>query len=342
MPRPAKPPVRVKRAKAEVEKEFEQLREETEAARQTVDLKAEETAQIRAAEIREAVDGVTVEAVVARLSSLGLETSKALAGISGRLTAEVETLAMLREAVALERKELERLHKLDVAASALDQMVADYERQKQQLEAEMAAQRAAWEEETRAAERERKEQEEALRKQRQREIDDYEYKKTLERKKAQDRYDEETRQLEKSNREKQETLERGWQQREAAIKAAEQELARLRQEAEQFPVRLKKEADEAAARATQTAKADYERQIAFLKKDSETEKRLAEMRVKSLEDVVARQASQIAALEKQLDESKRQVQDIAVKAIEGASGARALSHINEIAMEQAKNRMPQG
>jgi hypothetical protein len=34
------------------------------------------------------------------------------------------------------------------------------------------------------------------------------------------------------------------------------------------------------------------------------------------------------------------VQDIAVKAIEGASGAKALSHINQI-MEQAKNR-PQG
>jgi ATP-dependent protease Clp ATPase subunit len=47
-------------------------------------------------------------------------------------------------------------------------------------------------------------------------------------------------------------------------------------------------------------------------------------------------------LEKQLEEAKRQVQEIAVKAIEGASGARALSHINEIAMEQAKHRMPQG
>jgi colicin import membrane protein len=35
------------------------------------------------------------------------------------------------------------------------------------------------------------------------------------------------------------------------------------------------------------------------------------------------------------------VQDIAVKAIEGASGSKALSHVNQIAMEQAKNR-PQG
>jgi len=37
-----------------------------------------------------------------------------------------------------------------------------------------------------------------------------------------------------------------------------------------------------------------------------------------------------------VDEAKQQVQDIAVKAIEGASGAKALAHINQIAMEQAK------
>jgi colicin import membrane protein len=38
---------------------------------------------------------------------------------------------------------------------------------------------------------------------------------------------------------------------------------------------------------------------------------------------------------------RKRVQDIAVKAIEGASGAKVLSHLNQIAMEQAKNQ-PQG
>ena len=63
--------------------------------------------------------------------------------------------------------------------------------------------------------------------------------------------------------------------------------------------------------------------------------------MKTLEELVARQQAQIATLERQLADAKQQVQDIAVKAIEGASGAKALSHINQIAMEQAKNR-PQG
>jgi hypothetical protein len=78
-----------------------------------------------------------------------------------------------------------------------------------------------------------------------------------------------------------------------------------------------------------------------MKKDAEAEKRLSELRVKTLEDTLASQQAHIAGLEKQLAEAKQQVQDIAVKAIEGASGAKALSHINQIAMEQAKNR-PQG
>jgi colicin import membrane protein len=78
-----------------------------------------------------------------------------------------------------------------------------------------------------------------------------------------------------------------------------------------------------------------------LRKDAEAEKRLAALQVKTLEDAGTRQQAQIAALEKQLADAKQQVQDIAGKAIDGASGAKALSHINQIAMEQAKNR-PQG
>jgi hypothetical protein len=285
---------------------------------------------LREAEIRQSVDGVTVEGVVQKISGLGLEVSKALADISERLTREVQLLASVRESVALEQKELERLHKIDVAATALDQMVQDYARQKQQLEAETAAQRAAWEEESAGVERERKEQEEGLKKQRQREIEEYEYKKALERKKAQDKYEEDVRLAEKKNKERQETLEKGWQQHEAALKEREDELARLR-----------KEAKGAAEQSRRETEAKFEQQLLVLKKDAETEKRLAELKVGTLEDAVARQQTQIAAIEKQLAEAKQQVQDIAVKAIEGASGAKALSHINQIAMEQAKNR-PQG
>ncbi len=339
--KPAKAPVRAKRTRQEVQQEFEDIQEQVERAREAPDTKAEAAARMHEAEVRQAVEGVTVDAVVQRVSALGLEVSRALADISGKLTEEVQLLASVREAVALERQELERLHKIDIGATALDQMVQDYAREKQRLESEIAAQRSAWEEESARVERERKEQEEALKKQRQREIEDYEYKKNLERKKAQDKYDEDMRLQEKKNQEKQEALEKGWKQRELALKEREEDVARLRKEAEEFPARLQREAQAAAEQARREAEAKLEQQMLVLKKDAETEKRLGALQVKTLEDTVARQQEHIAALERQLAEAKQQVQDIAVKAIEGASGAKALSHINQIAMEQAKNR-PQG
>jgi len=333
---------RPKRTKAETEQEFNEIQEELTLAREAVEPKAEEVRKARETETRTAVEGLTVEAVVGEISNLGLAVSKSLATLSGQMVQEVNRLAIVREAVALEQKELDRLHKIDVAATALDQLVQDYSRQKEQLDAEITAQRAAWDEELKQSERERKEQDELLKKQRQREIDEYEYRKVLERKKAQDKYEEEIKLQERANKEKQETLEKSWRERETALKASEEELKNLRKEAVDFPARLQRESEKAAAEAVRASEQKSEQRILLLAKDSEAEKRLSELRIKALEESLTRQSAQLTVLEKQLEEAKRQVQEIAVKAIEGASGARALSHINEIAMEQAKHRTPQG
>ena len=172
--------------------------------KENTDSKTQELARLRQAEIQQEVEGISVEGVVQNLSNLGLEISKALAEISGKLVSEVERLTSIREAVALQTKELERLHKIDIAATAIDHLVLDYQSQKQTLEAEISTQREAWSAEELQRAREQKEYEENLKKQRQREVEDYEYKKALERKKAQDKYEEETRVLEKKNKEKQE------------------------------------------------------------------------------------------------------------------------------------------
>jgi colicin import membrane protein len=330
-----------RRTKAEVEREFADVRAEVEEARQEASPKQDEVARLRETELRQSVAGLTVETAVERVSELNRDIQKALAGLSEQLVEEVARLASVREAVELEKRDLARLHQIDVAATALDQLVEDHASQKREIETEIAEARASWEEETRTAERERKDQEEALKKQRQREIDDYEYKKTLERKKAQDKYDEEMRLLEKKNQEKQETLEKTWRQQEAALREREEELAALRQEVAAFPKRLEQELARASAEAARQTEARFQQETLVLRKDAEADKRLAEFRIDTLEATAAQQAAQIAALQKQLDEAKKQVQDIAVKAIEGASGAKTLAHINQIAMEQAKRRSPE-
>lgn len=331
-------PSRTRRTKAEVQQEFEAVRRETEATRESANPKMVEAEQRHSAEVRQAVEEISVDSVTRQISTLGTEISRTLIDMTERLTGEVDLLAKVREAVQLERQELERLHKIDIAATSLDQMVQDYERERERLEEEIQTRRSEWEQEARAAERERKEAEEALKKQRQRENDDYEYRKQLERKKAQDKYDEEMRLREKQNEERQEELERDWAQREAALKEKEEELARLRREVEEIPKRLAAERESALAEATRQAAAGYEQQILVLQKDAQAERKVAELQVKTLEETLKRQAEHILSLEKALEEAKRQVQEIALKAIEGASGSRALAHVNQIAMEQAKGR----
>jgi len=332
---------RARRSKPEVEKEFSKVVDEAAEQKENTDSKTQELARLRQAEIQQAVEGISVEGVVQNLSNLGLEISKALAEISGKLVSEVERLTSIREAVALQTKELERLHKIDIAATAIDHLVLDYQSQKQTLEAEISAQREAWSAEELQRAREQKEYEENLKKQRQREVEDYEYKKTLERKKAQDKYEEETRLLEKKNKEKQEEIEKSWKQRETALREKEEEGVRLRKEVDEFPSRLKMEVDVTVSNAVKSAEQRFEQERILLKKESESERRLAELQIQALRDQLARQSAEIEKQRAQVEDAKRQVQDIAIKAIEGASGAQALSHIDKIAMEQAKTRAPQ-
>jgi hypothetical protein len=239
----------------------------------------------------------------------------------------VRVLDNLRAAVELERRELERLHKIDVAATALDQLVQDHARESERLEADIKARRSAWEEEARTTERERK-----------RENDEYEYRKQLTRKKEKDEYEEEQRQLERRNKERQEKLEKDWAAREAALKEREQDYARLLRESAEFNDRLRQATEQAGREAAQATEARLSQQLVMLERDREADKRLAELQIRTLEATIGRQNDQLAALQKQLDEAKVQVQEIAVRAIEGASGAKALSHVNQIAIEQAKHR----
>jgi hypothetical protein len=97
----------------------------------------------------------------------------------------------------------------------------------------------------------------------------------------------------------------------------------------------------AATQAARETSAQFEQKIVLLKKDAESDGKLAALQIKTLEATIAQLTAQLSDVHKQFAEAKQQVQDIAVKAIEGASGANALAHVNQIAIEQAKQRSSQ-
>lgn len=333
---------RARKSKSEVQEEFEKISEQAEQEKSELNPKVEELSRQRENEVKEALKDISTENIALKISSLGIEISKTLSDLSAKLSAETELLISLREAAALERKEIEKLHKIDVAATSLDQMLAEYSQKKTEQEEEMAQTRAAWYTEESGRELEQKEYDENLKKQRQREKEEHEYQKTNERKIEQDDWNETQRLQERKNKEKQEALEKSWQAREAALKEREDELNRLRKETAEFPEKSRQETAKAAAEAFKAAETAHAQEMLLGRKDAEAEKRLSDLKIKTLEETAARQSSQIEALGARLEEAKKQVQDIAVKAIEGASGANALSRVSQLAMEQAKIRPSQG
>ncbi len=329
---------RGRRSKAEIQQTLDNIMQDAAEEQKSQSSNAKAAEKINEEEIHASVEHVNIETIMTGITTLNSEISKVFADVSSKMTLEVHLLHQLREAVKLERKELEKLHQIDVAATAIDQLLADYASRKKELENEIDNQKSAWEKEEQLHMQNIKEAEEQLKKARQREIEDYEYKKNLERKKTQDQFDEALRLKEKEAQDKFDSLNRDWQLRETSLQEKEKAYAEALKAIEEFPQRLKKETDAAVARAIKENEQKFNQESALLKKDMDAEKKLAEVKIKTLEDLVTRQASQIELFQKQLDLAKKQVEEIALKAIEGASEKRALEHVNIIAREQAKAR----
>ena len=290
----------------------------------------------------------TVESIIKGLANVNIYVGKALTDLSRELTSEANKLSEIREAIEIETKHLEELHDIGLAAGTLSSLIQDHAQKKaafeaecqaetNQFEAEMAAKRSDWKKEQEVYTAALKENEAKLRKEREREREEYEYNLTLARKKDKDLYEEQKANLLKALKDERLKQEQELSAREASVVAAETELGELRSKVASFPAELSNAVERAGREALQQAEARARLEEQLRSKEVEGDKRVAELKITALEETVKRQLAQIEALTRKLEESNVQVQAIAVKAIEGASNARALSTINEIAMEQAKN-----
>jgi hypothetical protein len=337
MPPAKRTTTRPRKTREELQQEMKQIELDVTEQREQRAAPTEAQREHEAAVVRQASE-VSVDALAQHITGLGLEVSRALSSVSEKLTQEAEKLAAVREAVAIETRHLQELHQLDVAASSLAVLVAEHQEKRAAFAVEVEGKRGEWLEEQAAHARELKDYEESLKKQRTRERDEYEYQKTLERKKDQDTYEQHKLVLERAQKAKQEALDQQWAAREAVLKAAEAELATLRKDAAAFPARLQKELAEQKAHLEQELAAKHEHTIFALQKESEAERRVADIRITQLNQILDRQNSELALLQAKMEASNQKVQDIALKAIEGASGTQALMHVNKIAMEQAKKQ----
>jgi hypothetical protein len=344
----ALPKITSKNSKDEILKAYTELLNRREIVQSGVtEKKAEITKAVETAIVEKASE-YTVETIIKGLADLNVNMGNALTALASQLNTEARKLSDIRQAILIESARLHEVYDIDVAANTLDILIqehhekqaafdAKYKDSIAQLENEMLQKRNEWKKEQETYLAMIKETEAKHKKEREREKEEYDYSTALARKKDHDAYLENKSLLEKELRELRQKVEEQLAIREAAVAAQEQELIELKTKTAAFPTELssalkKMEADTIARIEIQMTHAETIRI-----KEFETEKRLADLKISSLEEMLAKQHFQIESLTKKLEESSNQVQAIAVKAIEGASNTRALSTLNDIAMEQAKN-----
>jgi len=292
----------------------------------------------RERQVMETAVAATPEAVIGSLSEIRLAVNEALDRVGGALLEQAKRLTSLEEAVRLRRTEVEEAYRVEVAARTLEELVARHQAEQERGERELAEARAHAEaEQLRWREAFAEEQAEA-RKAWKREQEEYEYRKRTERAREEAEYQAKRKALLAELDEERARREQELGAREEALAAREARLAELEGRVQGFPTEL----EQAVARAREeTAGVERERaRVAadLAAKGAQSTEALLTQRIAALEEQTKAQATRVGELERDLRDAVDRVRDIALKAIEGASGAAALQRVSELALHQARPR----
>ncbi len=291
----------------------------------------------------------TDENVIKTIADLQVSISKALKDLTEKMIAESSRLGDLRAAVNLESARLQQLHEVEYNINTLTALIeaqaerkAAFERemaeQRESFAAEMTVKREEWNKEQQENENSVRGRELQIKKQREREEEEYKYKLSLERRKEAAEYELRKTELQRELEEERKKVERELAERKAVLAAQENELLELRKRVERFPKELEEAVKKTEASVRTALQQQYEYDAKLAAKDVESEKRLSAMNIANLEAVVAKQQAQIAELAKQFQAATKQVQEMAVKAIESSSGGRVrATNGGDVASEQKRN-----
>jgi hypothetical protein len=327
-------------ALAETEKNVAEARES--AAR------PEEKAQAKAvADAVAMAEDLSTRGVVESIGDLRSNISKTLSGISDRLEEQVARYVQLQRAIIAKDNELKEIYEIQRSASTLTALFEAHEtkrsametelaKDRQELEHEIEQTRAQWEEERKMRDAEIKERDTAEAKRREREKTEYVYAFTREQQQARDAFADQMAKTEKDLAEKKAAFEKDFAEREQALSSREQELASLRAKAEGSPKEIEtavaKALKETTTRLTQESSSREE----LLKREHLGERNVLTTRIASLEQTVQEQSQRIAALLAQTEKAYTQVQEIAVRAVEGSAAAKQLAGLQQMLADQPR------
>jgi hypothetical protein len=301
----------------------------------------------KAKEVIQVAESLSSEGVAKEISNLKIETSKMLAQISDRLEEEVNKFRAIQSAISLKEKELQELYEIEKSAIALAALIESQNQKRESFESEMSEKKETLSQEIEAlrAEREKekndyeaeiKERDIAEKKRRDREKEEYDYSFKREQKIAKDKFEDEKAKSEKEIQVKRVQMENELKEREKAIADHEGELNELRKKVTAFPKEMEMAIAKAIKETTEKLTLEAKNREELQKREFVGEKNVLTTRIESLEKIAKEQNEQIAKLSQQLEKAYQQVQEIAVKTIEGSSTVKSFANLQQWISEQTR------
>lgn len=324
-----------KNTKNEILAAYDALLAEVKAAKKTS--RQQKKIQEQEQGTRAAVQQYAPQNVHEQVALLKKRINDDLKSITEQFDTEYEKFSQLQKAITIEEKQLQESYEIAREAHTLDTLLLAQQRKKETFDQEMAQkketfeksiteQKSQWEKQREIVKLTHKEEKEQQQKQWKREKEEYDYRLKREREKDTDAYTVKKITQEIELTEQRVALEAEFKERGAAIAASEEELQTLRQKAESFPAQLQKAIDDTQKQVTKQLEQRYEYEKNLLLKEVEGKQKLSEQMIASLQQKIKEQDNQIHNLTERSNHATVQVQDIAVKAIEGASSIKPLYH----------------
>jgi hypothetical protein len=359
MPAPKKtegPEPTLKSTKQELLDAYNEMRQQLEEKDKT-QLKPEQKVQEKKeAQVLAAAKATTADGVIEKINQLKQEMARTLSDLGDKLASEVEKCNQVQEAIDIKEKELAEVFEIDRAAGTLAALIEAQHREQEQFEQEMAQEkerlngeiesvREQWKGEKAEHDALVKEQDALEAKRRQREKEEYRYAFEREQQLARDKFEDEKgkllaekAQIENEMKALREQTEKGLQERERQMAEREKEFESLQAQVQEFPKRLDAAVAAAVKDATERIQREAKYQQDLLHKDFEGQKNVLTSRIQSLEKTTKEQADQLAKLSQQQESAYQKIQDVAVKAIEGASKVGSFAGLVHTLKEQTKKQ----
>ncbi len=331
---------------------LQQLREKEKAQ-----LKPEQKLQEKKEEgILKAVAGISADGVIQETNKLKHEIGGMLTKLTDRLAGEVDKFDQVQLAIEIKERELKEIYEIEKAAGSLAALIETQRQEKLKFEQEMADERESltqeiettrqqWQKEKTDHQAQVKERQEQQAKERKREKDEYQYAFEREKQLARDKFEDEKARLqadkqalETEMKDLKEQTEKELNEREKQISSREQEFESLQAQVAEFPGKLETAVAKAVEENTKRIESETKYQKDLLQKEFEGQRNVLTARIQSLEKTVKEQNEQIAKLSTQQDTAYQKIQDVAVKAIEGASKAGSFSELQHVLSEQIKKK----